>query len=181
MTPENESHERGIADMGESLKTLEPLADINWSAGCEARYRTLKDRHARILGSRGLECDGGWLELISRLCDALQHCTDHHGGPQVEVHQVKEKFGALRFYVGQANDYQRGLIDAACKASTQICETCGRQGTLWVSGGYFHTACERHKRPESITVDGYLAARTAKVAAAEAKNATRGVQSLVQE
>ena len=78
------------------------------------------------------------------------------GAPQVETLQVKEKFGTLRFYITQCSEHQRGLIELACAMSSKICEHCGRLGSMWVSGGYFHTACDDHRRPQSITVWCYV-------------------------
>ena len=65
----------------------------------------------------GFACGDGWYALIDTLCGKLQHETDHNGAPQVVARQVKEKFGRLRFYVNQAGERQRGMIDLACAVS----------------------------------------------------------------
>ena len=46
----------------------------------------------------GLEIGNGWIPLIDQLCHQLQWDTDANGYPQVIADQVKEKYGALRFY-----------------------------------------------------------------------------------
>ena len=92
---------------------------------------------------------------------SVLHATDYMGAPQVETLQVKEKFGTLRFYITQCSEHQRGLIDLACAMSSKTCEHCGRPGSVWVSRGYFHTACDEHRRPQSITVWRYLRQRNA--------------------
>lgn len=148
-------YQRGLITMAEALSTSWPAPGLKGKAEGEARYQELKRKHGRIIG-RGLECDAGWVGLISVLCDELQNATDRKGAPQIETLQVKEKFGELRFYVRLSSDYQDGLIKLACAMSAKTCEICGVTGSMWVSGGYFHTACQVHRRPQSITVHAHL-------------------------
>jgi hypothetical protein len=152
---ECDDYQRGLITMAEALSASWPSSGLTDTAEGDARYQALKQKHGRIIG-RGLECDAGWVGLISVLCDELQNATDRMGAPQIETMQVKEKFGELRFYVRISSDYQRGLINLACAMSAKTCEICGAPGSMWVSGGYFHTACDEHRRPESITVQAYL-------------------------
>jgi hypothetical protein len=53
------------------------------------------------------------------------------------VEQCKEKFGTLRLYCSNTNDYSKGVIDMAETMSASICEICGGGGKLsgkrWVS------------------------------------------------
>jgi hypothetical protein len=163
---EANEYQRGLIAMAEALS---PAAggEIGGVADVEAKYKSLIAQHARILARVGPECDYGWLDLIFALCHALQYATDHLGGPQIEARQVKEKFGELRFYVGQANAYQRGLIEMTCAMSTWICEKCGQPGSVWVSEGYFHTACNEHRRANAITVENFLLQRQAQFDAIE--------------
>ena len=71
-----------------------------------------------------LGCVGkGWSELINKLFDEMPS--------DVEVSQVKEKFGGLRFYVNYIGvndeDIQKfeKLIDWAEEESFSMCEQCG--------------------------------------------------------
>lgn len=48
---------------------------------------------------------------------------------KVEVQQVKEKFGTLRFYTHGADDTVYGMISMAESLSSVICEECGCPGT----------------------------------------------------
>ena len=155
-----DEYQRGLIAMAEALSASWPAPGLKDDAEGKARYKELKTQHGRILG-QGLECDAGWINLITVLCDRLQHATDNMGAPQVETFQVKEKFGTLRFYFTQCSEHQRGLIDLACAMSSKTCEHCGRPGSMWVSRGYFHTACDDHRRPQSITVWRYLRQRNA--------------------
>ena len=91
---------------------------------------------------RWISCDRGWYPLIVRL-DAQLAALD----PEYTVHQVKEKFGGLRFYMSSEADpdvqeAMRALIDEAEQASVRICEDCGSAGELSRSaGGWHQTLC----------------------------------------
>lgn len=77
----------------------------------------------------------GWGLIIEKfywLCDA-------HG---VVVVQVKEKFGGLRLYVGDAPSCVHLEIDALEKESLFTCETCGNEGSLKTKGGWHSVRCE---------------------------------------
>ena len=60
-----------------------------------------------------------------------------------KVTQVKEKFGALRFYTTATTDLCQSIIDNAEIESTTICEACGRKGKLRKIG-WLVTLCWIH-------------------------------------
>lgn len=94
-----------------------------------------------------IDCGDGWFGLLDALCTRLQFHTDHGDGPQVRVVQVKEKFGTLRFYVDDADRFQRGMIDLAQALSARTCEVCGAPGQVNSRGGAFAARCLVHARP----------------------------------
>lgn len=73
-----------------------------------------------------ISCDSGWFDLIDDLDKKISYLA-----PNYEIHQVKEKYGKLRFYVGgpanskEAADIIDDLISYAEYLSTRICEVCG--------------------------------------------------------
>ena len=98
----------------------------------------------------GFECGDGWFDLIDELCGNIQRYIDQNprlNVPQVEVEQVKEKFGTLRFYVRGGDDLTRGMIWFAESMSGRICETCGKPGKRR-GHGWIYTACDEHTREE---------------------------------
>jgi hypothetical protein len=98
----------------------------------------------------GFECGDGWFDLIDELCDSIQRYIDQNPSlnvPQVEVEQVKEKFGTLRFYVSGGDDLTLGMIWFAESMSGRICETCGKPGKRR-GHGWIYTACNEHTREE---------------------------------
>ena len=101
----------------------------------------------------GFACGDGWFTLIDTLCKQLQFWTEHNHAPQVVAVQVKEKFGRLCFYVREANDIQRGMIQLAEAMSVQLCEECGSPGQLLVAGGWHLTRCEAHAPEGAVTLE----------------------------
>ncbi len=84
---------------------------------------------------RWISCDAGWYPLITELGTRLAELD-----PEYVLHQIKEKFGTLRFYAeteleGERRERFGSLIDEAEGRSAHICEQCG-SGTadLCVSG-----------------------------------------------
>lgn len=63
---------------------------------------------------------------------------------QVVATQVKEKFGALRFYYDGGDDYIHGLTSMAEAMSGRTCEVCGNPGESNKSG-YITTLCNAHR------------------------------------
>jgi indole-3-glycerol phosphate synthase len=64
--------------------------------------------------------------------------------------QVKEKFGALRFYTSvAANDVEAKIIAEAEKASACTCEECGQPGKAR-GGGWIRTLCDQCESGQQV-------------------------------
>lgn len=71
----------------------------------------------------GFDCGDGWFDLIDELCSTIQNYIDGNHKPQIEVVQVKSKFGTLRFYIAGENDQLiDGMIWFAESMSSRIPE-----------------------------------------------------------
>lgn len=93
----------------------------------------------------GFEVLDGWYDLIYGLAASITAHAEQAGlqpGPQVA--QVKEKFGTLRFYLYGADDTIEDLVEAAERASENICEQCGQPGQLRMLNDWYLTRCEIH-------------------------------------
>ena len=92
---------------------------------------------------RWIGCGKGWYPLLLETDQKLAALD-----PEYLVHQVKEKFGGLRFYhqfVTEGADYHAGgaiEVEAERKSFT-ICEVCGEPGQLR-DGGWRQTLGELH-------------------------------------
>lgn len=104
----------------------------------------LQKKHHKLLSKHGWPGVGeGWLPIIDRLCTALQLDIDLNKTEQVEVMQIKEKFGGLRFYTGPATKEQHDLINKAEKEADATCDVCGEPGKLR-HGNWMVTRCDAH-------------------------------------
>jgi hypothetical protein len=60
----------------------------------------------------------------------------------VEILQIKEKFGHLRFYVGEAPIAIYSAIEEAERQSFKVCEVCGSPGEIR-GGSWITVRCDR--------------------------------------
>jgi hypothetical protein len=82
--------------------------------------------------SWGFQCDDGWYELIRCLSLQLTNYANSHPNAVVEVAQVKEKFGWLRFHLIEDDDATLEMIELVCVRSRTTCELTGQPGVLCV-------------------------------------------------
>lgn len=62
----------------------------------------------------------------------------------IEVQQIKEKFGGLRFYYDGGDDEISGMVSMAESWANHTCEDCGNKGERR-SGGWIRTLCDVHE------------------------------------
>ena len=93
---------------------------------------------------RGLDVGDGWLDLIDQLVTDLLNI-----GPMPELHQIKEKFGGLRFSVEEADNELYDFIEEIEVRSFGICEVCRAPGKVR-EGGWLKTLCRDHLYPRSM-------------------------------
>ena len=84
----------------------------------------------------GLEVGDGWYDLLDELFGKMVELDD-----SVKLTQVKEKFGALRVYIGGSVNEMFDLIDEYEEKSSHICDLCGKEGKLG-GDGWLRTLCE---------------------------------------
>lgn len=96
----------------------------------------------------GIECGIGWYDLIDKLCaDIMSICIEENLNVPI-VAQVKEKFGALRFYIDIPDDGQdytkiHYRIVEAERASFNICEICGSTENIGITTGWIQVICKK--------------------------------------
>ena len=125
---------------------------------CESFPKIFKMRNASMQETCmcwGFSHGDGWYNIIDAACKNIQSHTDWKRKSQQyasmtdeefdELHQpvavqVKEKFGGLRFYVDNADDYTSGVIAMAESMSYRTCEYCGSPGKQ-NGKGWIKTTC----------------------------------------
>lgn len=95
-------------------------------------------------GWYGCIVNDGWKKLVLET-DAMLAYVD----PNYKIHQVKEKFGALRYYFGSEKEFgsiERKIMNAIAEAaeyrSQHICEDCGGIGELRDNRRWIRTLCD---------------------------------------
>lgn len=89
----------------------------------------------------------GWHHLIRDLENILNDLD-----PNYRLHQVKEKFGGLRYYADtQVEENLTAFMSAVSvyeDQSFKICEVCGEPGQCVGSKGWIKTLCHEHRQEE---------------------------------
>ena len=79
----------------------------------------------------------GWHPLVNNLLDDLLKL-----GWDGAVYQVKEKFGGLRFYIGEGSDEVHERIQQAEDESYSVCDVTGKPGKLRPDLRWMRTLCD---------------------------------------
>ena len=120
---------------------------------CEKYPKMMVNRDKSMMSTCmcwGFECGDGWFNIIDQLMHNIQGHIDWKNRdfeivPQVTLDQVKEKFGALRFYYSGGDDIIAGMVRLAESMSVVTCEVCGSPGKFR-GKSWFYTSCEEHAR-----------------------------------
>ncbi|KAK0460471.1 uncharacterized protein EV420DRAFT_212004 [Desarmillaria tabescens] len=88
-----------------------------------------------------LTCGRGWEGLVRQVCEELKR-----RGSGVVFTQIKEKFGKLRIYVDSGDEEMRRYLWEMEEKSGKVCETCGAEGRLADSSGWYFATCEECAR-----------------------------------
>jgi len=94
----------------------------------------------------GLAIGDGWFNIVYDLSKKITEIA-----PEVQVVQVKEKFGGLRFYTGSVlkdhSDNVYKLINEAEEKSFKTCEICGTIENVTTNGpNWIKTLCDKCRK-----------------------------------
>ena len=154
-------------------KSLEKALAENYTFMCPKTSLEEQRRSGAIhdlFGAFGCQCDNGWYDLLSEICEKIQSVYDKNGRePDIVIDQIKEKFGTLRFYYHFGGDapaihafdclgqgslrFHPGkgdnlheeiskIVEWGEKKSGEICEHCGSPGSMKVQNGWYRTLCD---------------------------------------
>ena len=97
----------------------------------------------------------GWLSLVEETMEKLSFL-----GAQIEIHQIKEKFGELNIYYSldseddDLNEHAFSIVSEATIKSREVCEVCGAPGersSRYSDGSrrfWIKTLCDNHNVKE---------------------------------
>ena len=79
-----------------------------------------------------IECHSGWHGLIEGMCQEWVDLYNISGGDlnDIEVLQIKEKFGRLSVYAHNLIEGGYDILDKYARLSTATCEVCGKPGKV---------------------------------------------------
>ena len=102
----------------------------------QTELNSILEKHGIKYPRCGAQCGPGWYPIIERLIVKLKAL-----GWDLELDQIKEKFGGLRFYIGGYTPGMDQAIAEAEKESFRTCEDCGAEGKPR-KGGWIRTLCD---------------------------------------
>ena len=134
----------------------------------EAFTKRMEETYPKMFSNPygGFAVGAGWYPILETLCANIQSHIDWRVKQgqeiaQVEVSQIKEKFGGLRFYYSGGDDEISGMVRMAEAWADIACEECGAAGTRR-SGGWIRTLCDKHeaehqerKRNQEMKASGF--------------------------
>jgi hypothetical protein len=90
-----------------------------------------------------MECGDGWYKHIYGLCREIEGYYKEKGADinSLLIYQIKEKFGGLRFYVGNVIEGTFEIIERYENESEEVCEECGEEGKIRVNYGWLKCLC----------------------------------------
>jgi len=77
----------------------------------------------RDLMKWGFACDDVWYPILDALCACISWHVEQDDMPPVEVLQIKEKFGELRFRFRGGDARTHALVDLARRLSANVSES----------------------------------------------------------
>lgn len=120
----------------------------------------------------GISISEGWYPIVKQMSDIMYNHVKYNNQrremllhenkynqtiPEYleypEVHQIKEKFGGLRFYADKVDDFCDGVIRMAEAMADITCEVCGKPGERR-SGGWIRTLCDEHEAERQERMKG---------------------------
>lgn len=122
-------------NVGLYIPTKEEIADkINTAL---TKLENIADRLSGF--GIGLGWTGLLLPIIKEIC---KYNKENNG--DIEISQIKEKYGTLRIYLSYTPDYISEMIEKAEEESSHICEECGARGETQEVSGWLKTLCDEH-------------------------------------
>jgi hypothetical protein len=91
-------------------------------------------------------CGDGWYQVIHNLCQELTdfYVSKNSDPSEIEILQVKEKFGGLRFYTGGLIGGAHDIIHKHEDKSYEVCDVCGDPAEICIRGNWYRTLCDKH-------------------------------------
>lgn len=91
-----------------------------------------------------IECGYGWYGIIFPIINYINKYNKDNPESTIEIYQIKEKFGGLRFYTSYTTPELDEMINNAEDWSFLICENCGSPVNVTTKGPkWITTLCDK--------------------------------------
>ncbi len=90
----------------------------------------------------GCEHDDGWYIIIDTLLWSIGNRIKTKN-LSINIQQIKEKFGGLRFYYSGGDDVIDGMVTLAENMSYVTCEKCGSTNNVTQTKGWIVSLCPK--------------------------------------
>lgn len=118
----------------------------------KSKWKELEEKHPPLKTLRKShvwpfpEIGEGWYKIIDEMMIRIKAVYQENNWDitKFEVHQVKEKFGGLRFYTGGLPEGVHDIIHEYENKSYTVCEECGEKGELRENLPWIRTLCDTH-------------------------------------
>jgi len=89
-----------------------------------------------------IECEKGWYRILEDMFEEFRK-----NKLELEILQIKEKFGSLRVYVGKIKENKLDLVELIIKKaedlSSKTCEHCGKEANIQNTAGWYKCICNK--------------------------------------
>ncbi|MCE5305765.1 MAG: hypothetical protein ABFD00_01625 [Chloroherpetonaceae bacterium] len=93
----------------------------------------------------GFEIGEGWMPLLIEMLDKIQMIVNNNPEyADVEIVQVKEKYGSMIVYLNYYYKEIEDLINEYEEKSCYICEECGQAGEIRNINNWYTALCDKH-------------------------------------
>lgn len=101
-------------------------------------------RHPAIMAAAdSVECGPGWFEVLRDLLQELNEHLTATPALELQIRQIKEKFGALRVIYSGGDDACAEMVARATARAQSTCDQCGQPGRVRQAGGVT-VRCDEH-------------------------------------
>lgn len=105
-----------------------------------------------LINDEPIRVGDGWFMLLWEFCHELEFliaAVNEDQRVKYRAVQVKEKFGALRFYLHRETPLMTALIQTVEDKSAGVCDVCGKPGRMRSGEGVerpmlMRTRCDEH-------------------------------------
>ena len=125
----------------------------------ETFAKSMENKYPKLFSGKygGFAVGKGWYPILEILCANIQSHIDWKvkqgvDVAQVEVNQIKEKFGGLRFYYTGGDDTVHGMVRMAEAWADTACEECSAPAETR-GGGWVRTLCDVHEAERNARIE----------------------------